>query len=66
MILVIGAGYVGLPLSIAFAKHGKVHCYDINKKLIEQLRLGIDENNQHLKNEILNNNLIDTQHVYKV
>ena len=53
MILVIGAGYVGLPLSIAFAKHDKVHCYDINKKRIEQLRLGIDENKQHLKNEIL-------------
>ena len=63
MILVIGAGYVGLPLSIAFAKHDKVHCYDINKKRIEELRLGIDENKQHLKKEILHNNLHFIHHL---
>lgn len=31
-IAVIGAGYAGLLLTIAFAKHHQVICFDINKK----------------------------------
>jgi UDP-N-acetyl-D-glucosamine/UDP-N-acetyl-D-galactosamine dehydrogenase len=52
IIAVIGAGYVGLPLAIAFAKHHQVICFDINKKRIEELLKGIDSNLQHSKQEI--------------
>jgi UDP-N-acetyl-D-glucosamine dehydrogenase len=37
---IIGMGYVGLPLAIAFAKKFKVVGYDINKKIVEHLSSG--------------------------
>ena len=42
-ISIVGLGYVGLPLAIAFAKKGyKVIAYDINQKRIDQLKSGLD------------------------
>ena len=37
-IAVIGLGYVGLPLSIAFNKNFDVVGYDVNKKRINELK----------------------------
>ncbi|WP_158210637.1 nucleotide sugar dehydrogenase [Myroides phaeus] len=42
-IAVIGQGYVGLPLALAFAKHYPVVGYDIKEKRVEELRNGKDE-----------------------
>lgn len=39
---VIGLGYVGLPLSIAFSKKHKTFGFDTNSKRVEQLNNGID------------------------
>ena len=39
---VIGLGYVGLPLSIAFSKKYKTFGFDTNSKRVEQLNNGID------------------------
>ncbi|UVD79129.1 nucleotide sugar dehydrogenase [Myroides albus] len=41
-IAVIGQGYVGLPLALAFAKHYPVVGYDIKKERVEQLKQGVD------------------------
>lgn len=41
-IAVIGQGYVGLPLAVAFANHFPVVGYDIKKTRIQELQLGID------------------------
>ncbi|MBO9447065.1 Vi polysaccharide biosynthesis UDP-N-acetylglucosamine C-6 dehydrogenase TviB [Ruegeria sp. R14_0] len=41
-IAVIGLGYVGLPLAVAFAKIGPVIGFDINAARIEALRAGQD------------------------
>src|SRR5689334_14515108 len=41
-ISVIGLGYVGLPVAVAFAKLGKVIGFDINSKRISDLKKGID------------------------
>lgn len=41
-ISVIGLGYVGLPLAIAFAKKADVIGFDINKEKIEKYLKGID------------------------
>jgi UDP-N-acetyl-D-galactosamine dehydrogenase len=42
-IAIIGLGYVGLPLAIAFAKKGyKTIGYDINHKRISELKNGVD------------------------
>src|SRR5690554_2973114 len=39
---VIGLGYVGLPIAVAFAKKVKVIGFDINEKKIRQYKAGID------------------------
>lgn len=41
-IAIIGLGYVGLPLAVAFGRQYPVVGFDINQKRIEQLRQGID------------------------
>ena len=43
---VIGLGYVGLPLAIAFSKHLNVLGYDISKRKIDELQSGIDTTNE--------------------
>ncbi len=42
-IAIIGLGYVGLPLAVAFASRYKVTGFDINPKRINELRQGKDE-----------------------
>jgi len=41
-ICIIGLGYVGLPLAVAFAKKYQVVGFDINAKRIEELNKGFD------------------------
>lgn len=41
-IAVIGLGYVGLPLAVAFARLRKVIAFDINPERVESCRRGID------------------------
>ena len=45
-IAIIGQGYVGLPLGLAFSKIYKVIGFDINDLRIEELRAGIDRSGQ--------------------
>jgi UDP-N-acetyl-D-galactosamine dehydrogenase len=48
---VIGMGYVGLPLAVAFGKKQKVVGFDINDKRIKELANGYDNTNEiNLKN----------------
>jgi UDP-N-acetyl-D-galactosamine dehydrogenase len=51
-LVIMGLGYVGLPLALEFAKKRKVIGFDIDKKRIDQLKLGIDKNLEFTKNEI--------------
>ncbi len=41
-IAIIGLGYVGLPLAVAFGKQYSVVGFDINRQRIDQLREGVD------------------------
>jgi UDP-N-acetyl-D-glucosamine/UDP-N-acetyl-D-galactosamine dehydrogenase len=43
---VIGLGYVGLPVALAFAKKMSVVAYDLSQKKIEALLQGIDPNQE--------------------
>lgn len=56
-IAIIGAGYVGLDLAVAFSKKFSVVCFDIDKNRIKNLKNGIDLNQQCLKKNIINKNL---------
>ena len=41
-IIVVGLGYVGLPLGVALALKFKVTCFDVNGERIAELRAGHD------------------------
>ncbi|MFN3875151.1 MAG: nucleotide sugar dehydrogenase, partial [Flavobacteriales bacterium] len=43
---VIGLGYVGLPIALAFARRVKVVGFDINRKRVEMMRRGEDPSNE--------------------
>lgn len=45
-ISVIGLGYVGLPLAVAFGKISPIIGYDIDKERLAQLQTGYDRNNE--------------------
>ncbi|MCX7985313.1 MAG: nucleotide sugar dehydrogenase [Bacteroidales bacterium] len=50
-IAVIGLGYVGLPLSLSFARYFKVLGYDISEERIEALRKHIDPDQEMTSDE---------------
>ena len=52
-ITIIGLGYVGLPLAIEFAKKFDVLGFDISKQRVNQLKRGMDKNDEFVKSEIL-------------
>ena len=53
-IAIIGLGYVGLPLALAFEKKRSVIGFDIEKKRIDELFSGIDKNLESTKDELQN------------
>jgi UDP-N-acetyl-D-glucosamine/UDP-N-acetyl-D-galactosamine dehydrogenase len=50
-IAVIGLGYVGLPIALAFARKVKVIGFDINEKRVAMMQKGIDPSNELSKKE---------------
>jgi len=50
---ILGLGYVGLPLAVAFAKKYPVVGFDINSRLIYQLREGIDNTQEVPEEELM-------------
>ena len=55
-ISVIGLGYVGLPVAVAFGRIARTIGFDIDTQRLQQLRDGIDNTG-----EILNEELNDAQ-----
>ena len=51
-ISIIGLGYVGLPLAVAFQKYYKIVGFDTSNKRISELRSGIENNDQFTKKKI--------------
>jgi UDP-N-acetyl-D-galactosamine dehydrogenase len=51
-IAIIGLGYVGLPLALAFSKYFKVVGFDNNKKRISDLSKGLDITNELTHTEL--------------
>jgi UDP-N-acetyl-D-glucosamine/UDP-N-acetyl-D-galactosamine dehydrogenase len=41
-IAIVGLGYVGLPIAVAFGKQQPILGFDINKAKVEELRAGVD------------------------
>lgn len=48
---VIGLGYVGLPIALAFARKVKVIGFDINEKRVAMMKKGVDPSNELSKED---------------
>ncbi len=57
-ITVVGLGYIGLPIALAFSKHFDVVGYDNNKERIKQLSLNNDITNEISKSTLKNHKKI--------
>jgi UDP-N-acetyl-D-glucosamine/UDP-N-acetyl-D-galactosamine dehydrogenase len=51
-ISLIGLGYVGLPLAVAFSKKASVIGFDVNREKIELYQRGIDRTNEVEKDDM--------------
>ena len=51
-IAILGLGYVGLPLAIAFSRKYEIIGFDINQKRINSLISGIDSTGEVNQNEL--------------
>jgi UDP-N-acetyl-D-glucosamine/UDP-N-acetyl-D-galactosamine dehydrogenase len=62
-IAVIGLGYVGLPVAVAFGRKGRVIGFDINKRRLEELRAGHDRTGEVTSAELASAKIIYTSDV---
>ena len=65
-ICVVGMGYVGLPLAVAFNKEFNVIGFDISEKKINDLKNSIDVTNEVSKQELSNCNIEFTNDASKI
>jgi UDP-N-acetyl-D-galactosamine dehydrogenase len=59
-VAVIGLGYVGLPIALAFAKKVKVIGFDINEKRVNMMKKGIDPSFELSKKEFEKSDILFT------
>jgi len=59
-ILIVGLGYVGLPLAIALSQYFKVVGFDKNSERIKELKKGIDSTGEISKEQIINSKITFT------
>ena len=57
-IALVGLGYVGMPIAVAFSKKVKVVGFDLNAKKIELYKNGIDPTNE-VGNDAIKNCAVD-------
>ncbi len=57
-ISIVGLGYVGMPIAVAFARKTNVIGYDLNKAKIELYKTGIDPTNE-VGNEVIKNSTVE-------
>ncbi len=65
-IAILGLGYVGLPLSVAFCKKYPVIGYDLNKNRINKLNKGYDQNLEISEKQLLSLKNISFSSQYSV
>ena len=64
---ILGLGYIGLPLALAFAKKNLVFAFDLNLKRIKNLNKGLDYNKEYNFKQIKKNkNIFFTNDIYKL
>jgi UDP-N-acetyl-D-galactosamine dehydrogenase len=59
-VAIIGLGYVGLPIALAFAKKIKVIGFDINEARVGLMKKGIDPSNELTKKDFAGSDIVFT------
>ncbi|HHZ8889749.1 TPA: nucleotide sugar dehydrogenase [Staphylococcus aureus] len=59
-IAIVGLGYVGLPVAVAFGKQQEVVGFDINETRINELKSGYDRTNEVTDNDLKESNILFT------
>jgi UDP-N-acetyl-D-galactosamine dehydrogenase len=59
-VVVVGLGYVGLPLVLASSKKFKTIGFDVNKTRIQELKNGFDKNHEYSEEDINGTNILYT------
>ncbi len=62
-ISVIGLGYVGLPVAVAFGKQARTIGFDVNEERLNELRSGIDRTNEVMTTELESSSIIFTSDI---
>ncbi|KAB0671373.1 nucleotide sugar dehydrogenase [Oryzomonas sagensis] len=63
IVSVIGLGYVGLPVAVAFGKQRKTIGFDINPIRIQELKTGYDRTAEVTSEELLSSNILFTDSI---
>jgi UDP-N-acetyl-D-glucosamine/UDP-N-acetyl-D-galactosamine dehydrogenase len=62
-ISVIGLGYVGLPVAVAFGKKARTIGFDINEIRLSELRSGIDRTNEVITTDLESSSIVFTSDI---
>ena len=54
----VGLGYVGMPIAVAFAKKVKVVGFDLNREKIDLYKAGVDPTNE-VGGEVIRNTKVE-------
>jgi UDP-N-acetyl-D-galactosamine dehydrogenase len=65
-ISVIGLGYVGLPVAVAFGKIKRTVGFDVNSRRISELKKGVDRNGEFSPSEIQSARIVFTDKIEDV
>lgn len=65
-ISVIGLGYVGMPIAVAFSKKAKVIGFDVNKEKVSMYQNGIDPTKEVGNEEVKNSTVLFTSNAEKL
>ena len=63
-VALIGLGYVGLPIALAFAKKVKVIGFDINEKRVGLMKKGIDPSFELSKDDFKKSDIRFTHQIF--
>lgn len=62
-ISVVGLGYVGLPVAVAFGKQAKTIGFDVNETRLTELRAGVDRTHEVDATDLANTNIVFTTNI---
>ena len=62
-ISVIGLGYVGLPVAVAFGKKARTIGFDVSDGRLDELRNGIDRTNEISSKDLEDSNIVFTSDI---